>query len=86
MKCGTIIYVVGDAELQSASDPEKDVRALKLPVDRIEVIARRAGHFEIADAWWALIAKGMQHIDCRMARYTAPGRLELTGQQMRLCG
>ncbi|MBU0995795.1 MAG: hypothetical protein KJ737_25145 [Proteobacteria bacterium] len=85
MKTGLILYVVGD-------EPEMfDVKAevlkskLALNADRVEIVARREGHYDIHDAWMSLIVKGMTQIRCLTAQFEGSKSLKPTGRELRLC-
>jgi hypothetical protein len=84
MKTGVILYIAGD--MQTDSDPEAAVKELKLNADRVEIVASSAGYFDVADAWWSLLARGMHRIVCEIAEFTGEGELRLTGRSLRLCG
>ena len=87
MKTGIIIYVAGIEPKEELHHNPKDLaRKSGIRADRLEVITRSSGHFDIHDAWWQLITKGMQRILCLMAEVNDDGHLRLTGRQMRLCG
>ena len=87
MKTGAIIYVAGDEpRVGFRIDAEDHLRRFGIKADRWEVITRDTGHFDIHDAWWRLIAGGMQRVLCMMAEADNDGELRLTGRQMRLCG
>ncbi len=86
MKTGIILYIVGDEPANHKTDTNHLVNQLPLVAERIEVISRNTGHFDVHDAWWSLIAKGMKHILCVLAEYTKAGDLRLTGRSLRLCG
>ena len=87
MKTGAIIYVAGEEPKEGLKQkPEKLVLNSGVQADRFEIITRVSGHFDIHDAWWSLIASGMQRILCMMAEIGDDGELRLTGRQMRLCG
>ncbi len=86
MKTGVILYVVGDEPVNRNTNMKDLVNKLPLIAERVEVISRNAGHFDVHDAWWSLIAKGMKHILCVLAEYTKTGDLRLTGRSLRLCG
>lgn len=86
MKTGIILYIVGDEPAKQAGQTEYLVNQLALEAERIEIVSRHSGHFDVHDAWWTLIAKGMRHILCLLAEYTKTGDLRLTGRSLRLCG
>ena len=87
MKTGAIIYVAGDEPMEGLKhNPKELVWKSGIKADRLEVITQTPGHFDIHDAWWHLIAKGMQLVLCMMAEVDDDGELRLTGRQIRLCG
>jgi hypothetical protein len=86
MKTGIIVYVAGNNELESDVDLEKEVKCLNLEADRVELVSRTSGHFDVLDAWWHLTAKGMNHVRCSIGEVTESGRLQLTGRELRLSG
>jgi hypothetical protein len=86
MKKGIILYIAGDKPEGQNFDPRQMIARLNLAADRIEIVSRHTGHFDISDAWWRLIAKGMHQIWCVMAEFAPSGELSLTGRSLRLCG
>lgn len=87
MRTGAIIYVAGDEPEQGfAHSPGELIRNSGIQADHLEIMTRTSGHFDIHDAWWRLIAKGMQRVMCLIAEVNDSGALRLTGRQMRLCG
>ena len=86
MKTGIILYIVGDEPVTQTTNTEHLANQLALDAERIEVVSRNTGHFDVHDAWWSLIAKGMKRILCILAEYTRTGDLRLTGRSLRLCG
>lgn len=86
MKTGIILYIVGDEPANHTTNTEHLVNQLALDAERIEVVSRNTGYFDVSDAWWSLMAKGMQLIICVLAEYTKTGDLRLTGRSLRLCG
>jgi hypothetical protein len=89
MKTGVIIYIAGDPPIAQTFDPEaivSQVKTLNLDADRVEVTSTHLGHFDIHDAWWSLICKGMQRILCAKAEFNADGKIQLKGEMLRLCG
>ncbi len=84
MKTGLIVYIVGN-------DAEKDLDnaipdQMSDLADRVEIVSENSGHFDIHDAWWALTARGMHRIVCRIAELTDSGAVRLTARELRLCG
>ena len=86
MKTGAIIYVTGvSAKKELKQSPRELARRFGIQADCSEVITPTAGHFDIHDAWWRLIAQGMQRVLCLMAVYDDQGELRLA-RKLRLCG
>ena len=86
MKTGVIVYVTGDKEIESNIDLENEVKNLNLDADRVELVSRSSGHFDVSYAWWHLTAKGMNHVKCAIGELTESGHLQLTGRELRLSG
>ena len=86
MKTGIIVYIAGDDDREPEIDLEKQVQNLELEADRVELVSRSSGHFDILDAWWHLTAKEMNHIKCAIGELTESGHLQLTGRELRLSG
>jgi hypothetical protein len=86
MKSGLIIYVVGkeppnwDATFDLMT-VKKNTRA-----DLVEIITANTGHFDVLDAWWSLLTKGMKRITCMIGEFSTAGNLMLTGRELHLCG
>lgn len=86
MKTGVIVYVLGEDDPGPDVDLEKEAGRLGIEADRVELVSRRAGHFDVSDAWWLLTAKGMNRILCALGHLTDSGSLKLTGRVLRLAG
>jgi hypothetical protein len=86
LKRGVIIYVAGEAPESWNDDHERGVKELLPRVDAIEIITNRTGHFDVMDAWWYLLSKGMTHIECWMAMFAEKVELRDTGRVLMLCG
>ena len=86
MKSGVIIYVAGSAPEDWTEDDEAHVRRSESKADLIEIITTKTGHFDVLDAWWNLLSKGMSLVTCKMAVFRECGEIEFTGKQLRLCG
>ncbi len=87
MKTGIILYVLGNETTSLVDDAITQVAKNLMPgADRIEIVSKDHGHWDISDAWWALIVKGMHQIICKQAEYTKDNGLRLTGRNMRLTG
>ena len=86
MKSGVIIYVAGNAPENWTEDDEVDLRNSEPQANLVEIITTNTGHFDVLDAWWDLISRGMSLIICKMAVFDNTGRIEMTDKQLRLCG
>jgi len=86
MRTGVILYVVGENPMEENTDIGSEIKKLEPGTDRVEIVAKNAGHFEIADAWWALTFKGMQRIVCIIGEVNNAGTLQLKNRMLRLCG
>jgi hypothetical protein len=86
LKTGIIIYIVGDTPNVPPSDPMEMARKLMLGADRLEIVSSHYGHFDVHDAWWSLVSKGMQRILCTLGEYNPCGQIQLKSQTLRLCG
>lgn len=86
MRTGVIVYVVGETPVGENPDIGAEIERLHPGADRVEVVSRDAGHFDVADAWWSLTAKGMQRIFCMIGEMNSAGGLKLQERRLRLCG
>lgn len=86
MKSGLIIYVVGNAPEGWTEDNEIKIKNAESKADLIEIITTTTGHFDVIDAWWELITRGMSTIICKLACFNDSGNLEMTDKTLRLCG
>jgi len=86
MKTGAIVYIAGAEEMGDDFDIKQAVKRLNLKADRVEVVSPEAGHFDVMDAWWMLVAKGMKYIVCLIAEVVDNSKLRLTGRELRLYG
>ena len=86
MKTGAIVYITGVENLGAEFNLEHAVKRLDLDADRVEVVSKDIGHFDVMDAWWMLIVKGVKSVVCLMAEVIGNSELRLTGRQLRLCG
>ena len=86
MKTGLIVYVVGTEPVDW--DANSEMRAIKLSsrADLIEIITVKSGHFDVLDAWWSLLTRGMKRIVCIIGEFTPSGNLTLKGRKLCLCG
>lgn len=86
MKSGLIIYVVGkEPPNWDANSGGKTIKQ-NLQADLVEIITTQTGHFDVLDAWYFLLIRGMKQITCKIAEFTPNGMLALTGRELRLCG
>ena len=86
MKTGAIVYVIGGEDPYDDLDMELAVRELDIHADRVEVVSARSGHFDVMDAWWLLMAKGMKSVVCMLAEVVNRSEIRLTGRELRLFG
>ncbi len=86
MKTGVILYIVGENPMRETTDIETEIKKLEPETERVEVVAKNAGHFDISEAWWALTVKGMQRIICMVGEINAAGALQMKNKTLRLCG
>ncbi len=86
MKTGVIVYVVGGERLYDNLDMEVVVKRLDLKADKVEIVSANSNHFDVMDAWWLLMAKGMKRVVCMLAEVANSSELKLTGRELRLCG
>jgi len=86
MKTGVIVYVVGGEGIYDNLDMEVAVRRLDLKADRVEIVSANSSHFDVMDAWWLLMAKGMKRVVWMLAEVVNSSELKLTGRELRLCG
>ena len=86
MKTGVIVYVVGGKGLYDNLDMEVVVKRLDLKADKVEIVSANSNHFDMMDAWWLLMAKGMKRVVCMLAEVVNRSELKLTGRELRLCG
>jgi len=86
MKTGLIVYVVGTEPVDWDADSE--LRAIKRSsrADLIEIITVKSGHFDVLDAWWSLLTRGMKRIVCIIGEFTPNGNLTLKERKLCLCG
>ena len=86
MKTGLIVYVVGKEPVDWDADSE--MRAIKQSsrADLVEIITVKSGHFDVLDAWWSLLTRGMKRIVSINGEFTQSGNLTLKGRKLSLCG
>jgi hypothetical protein len=86
MKTGLIVYVVGTEPVDW--DAESQLRAIKQSsrADLVEIITVKSGHFDVLDAWWSLLTRGMKRIICTIGEFTPNGNLTLKERKLHLCG
>jgi len=86
VKRGMIIYAAGEAPASWTENKERLVKRSVVEAEAVEIITSRTGHYDVMDAWWSLHAKGMAHIECKLAMFAEDGELNDTGRILRLCG
>ena len=86
MKTGVIVYVLGGEGLYDGLDVEAAIRGLDIPAGRVEVVSAGSDDYDVMDAWWLLMAKGMKSVVCMLAEVVNHSKLRLTGRELRLCG
>ncbi|MCD6262551.1 MAG: hypothetical protein J7J52_05975 [Deltaproteobacteria bacterium] len=85
MKTGVIVYVTG-SDLMNDIDTKDALKEMDYKPDRVEVVFGNSNAFDVMDAWWRLIAKGMARVVCIFAEVSESSGLKFTGRQLRLCG
>jgi hypothetical protein len=86
MKSGLIIYVVGKEPPNWDAEFELMTIKKNKKVDLVEIITAETGHFDVLDAWWSLLTKGMKRIACIIGEFSPAGNLTLTSRELNLCG
>ncbi|RLC05404.1 MAG: hypothetical protein DRH90_06060 [Deltaproteobacteria bacterium] len=86
MKSGLIIYVVGEEPPNWDAAFESMVIKKNTKVDLVEIITANTGHFDVLDAWWSLLTKGMKRVSCMIGEFSPAGNLTLTSRELHLCG
>jgi len=86
MKSGLIIYVVGKEPANWDADSELLTIKQNSKADLVEIITAKTGHFDVLDAWWSLLTRGMKRITCTIGKFSPAGNLTLTDRKLRLCG
>jgi len=86
MKTGLIVYVVGTEPVDWDADSELRAILQSSRADLVEIITVKSGHFDILDAWWSLLTRGMKQIVCIIGEFAPNGRLTLKGRKLCLCG
>jgi len=86
MKSGLIIYVVGKEPANWDADSELMTIKKSTKADLVEIITAQTGHFDVLDAWWSLLTRGMKRITCMIGKFSPTGNLTLTSRELRLYG
>jgi len=86
MKTGIIVYAAGKPPQDWNEECEQGVRDLLTGVDAVEIITSETGHFDVPDAWYTLVSKGISLVVCKLAVFNESGQMQLTGRELRLCG
>jgi hypothetical protein len=86
MKTGLIVYVVGTEPVDW--DEDYALRAIRQSsrADLVEIITVTSGHFDVLDAWWSLLTRGMKQIVCIIGEFMPNGDLTLKERKLCLCG
>jgi hypothetical protein len=86
MKTGVIVYAAGDPPPHWSGALENNPEEYDPDADMVKLITHTTGHFDLHDAWFELVCKGMSRVICKMAEFNEAGQMRLTGREMRLCG
>ncbi|MEJ2657710.1 MAG: hypothetical protein P8012_11030 [Desulfobacterales bacterium] len=86
MKTGLIVYVVGTEPADWDAVSEVKTIRKNSHADLVEIITGKSGHFDVSDAWWSLLTKGMKRVICRIGEFNPNGHLILRDRQLCLCG
>ncbi len=86
MKTGLIVYVVGKEPPNWDSDSERMTIKQDTKADLVEIITTQTGHFDVLDAWWVLLTKGMKRIACIRGEFSQTANITLRSRELRLCG
>jgi hypothetical protein len=86
MKTGLIVYVVGTEPAVWDADSQQKAIKQSSQADLVEIITVRSGHFDVLDAWWSLLTRGMKRIVCIIGEFSPNGNLELKERRLCLCG
>lgn len=86
MKTGLIVYVVGTEPVDWDANSESKAIKQRSQADLVEIITGKSGHFDVLDAWWSLLTKGMKRIVCVIGEFTPNGNLTLKERKLHLCG
>lgn len=85
MKTGLIVYVVGTEP--AGWDAASEMKAIRQvnQADLVEIITAQRGHFDVLDAWWSLLARGMKQVICIIGEFAPNGHLTLQERKLCLC-
>jgi hypothetical protein len=86
VKTGLIVYVVGAEPVGWDADLQLSAIRQGRRADLVEIITTKSGHFDVLDAWWSLLSKGMKRIVCIIGEFTPNGNLTLKERELCLCG
>ena len=64
MKSGLIIYVVGKEPPNWDAEFELMTIKKNTKVDLVEIITTKTENFDVLDAWWSFLPRGMKRITC----------------------
>ncbi|MDM8536245.1 hypothetical protein QUF70_05780 [Desulfobacterales bacterium HSG17] len=85
MKTGIIVYVVGSNSSDSNFNEKLAVTNLGIKADQVEFVFSGEACFDIADAWYSMIRKGMGRVVCMAGELINSSYVKLTGREMQLC-
>lgn len=85
MKTGIIVYVVGNNSPDSSFDEKQAAASLGIKADQVEFVFSGEACFDIPDAWYSMIRKGMARVVCMAGELISSSCVKLTGREMQLC-
>ena len=85
MKTGVVLYIIGSEKTNDDFDFENAIEKLEIKADMIEVVSQKIGHFDVMDAWWLMLAKGMKRIVLSISEVNN-SELNLLGKEIQLSG
>jgi hypothetical protein len=85
MKTGLIVYVVGTEPADWDAGSQRSAIKQSSQADLVEIITVRSGHFDVLDAWWSLLTRGMKRIVCTIGEFSPNGNLTLKERKLCLC-
>jgi hypothetical protein len=85
MKTGLIVYGVGTEPADWDAVLEMKTIQQISQADLVEIITAQWGHFDVLDAWWSLLTRGMKQVICMIGEFTPNGHLTLQDRKLCLC-